>query len=166
VITYNVIFETMELSSPYLWRKGESSKPLVEDLGVTHHGRSETVNRALTDFGIEDSFAKASKRFEEHYRFKVSPTTADRVTKASALEAISFLEQRLGEGKGTAEQISKGNGLNEAMLVELDGCEIRTGVFAPAEYHAEADQPNRKKILRWRDVRVGLARPVSSESEL
>ena len=166
MITYNVIFGTMELSSPYLWRKGESSKPLVEDLGITHHGRSETVNRALTDFGIEDSFAKASKRFEEHYRFKVSPTTADRVTKASALEAVSFLEQKLGEGKRHSEQISKGIDLNEPMLIELDGCEIRTGVFAPAEYHAEIDQPNRTKILRWREVRVGLARPVTSESKL
>jgi hypothetical protein len=90
VITHNVIFGTMEMNSPYLWRKGESSKPLVEDLGITHHGCSETVQRALTDFGIEDSFAKAGKRFEEHYRFKVIPTTTDRVTKASALNAISF----------------------------------------------------------------------------
>jgi hypothetical protein len=107
---------------------------LVEDLGITHHGRSETVNRALTDSGIEDSFAKASKRFEGHYRFRVSPTTADRVTKASALEAVSFLEQKLGERR-PCEQISKGKDLNEPMLVEMDGCEIRTGVFGPAEYH-------------------------------
>jgi hypothetical protein len=119
VITCNVIFGTMELSSPYLWRKGESSKPLVEDLGTPDHGRSETVNRALIDFGIEDSFAKASKRFEEHYRFKVSPTTADRVSKASALEAVSFLEQKLGEGRRPCEQIYKNNDLNEPMLVEL-----------------------------------------------
>jgi hypothetical protein len=67
VIVYNVIFGAMELSSPYLWRIGEASKPMVDDLGITHRGRTETVNRALTDFGIEDSFGQASKRFKEHY---------------------------------------------------------------------------------------------------
>ena len=52
------------------------------------------------------------------------------------------------------------------MLVELDGCEIRTGVFAPAENRPQDEQPNEKKIIRWRDVRVGLARPMTSESKL
>ena len=89
----------MELSSPYLWKNGEGSKPLVDDLGITHHGRTETVNRALTDFGIEDSFAQASKRFEEHYGFRLSASTVDRVTKASALQAEAYLEQKLREGK-------------------------------------------------------------------
>ena len=87
MIVYNVIFGVRELSSPYLWANGESSKPMIHDLGITHEGRTETVNRAMTDFGIEDSFAQASKRFEEHYGFKLSATTVDRVTKASALHA-------------------------------------------------------------------------------
>jgi hypothetical protein len=56
----------------------------------------------------------------------------------------------LGEGKKLSELIPGSHNLDEAMLVELDGCEIRTGVFAPAEYQEEAAPPNRKKILRWR----------------
>lgn len=60
---------------------------MVDDLGITHHGRTETVNRALTDFGIEDSFGQASKRFEEHYGFRLSESTVDRVTKTSGLQA-------------------------------------------------------------------------------
>ncbi len=85
----------MELNSPYLWMNGERSKPLMDDMGITHHGRTETVNRALTDFGIEDSFVQASKRFEEHYGFKISATTVDRVTKESALQAKAYVEEKL-----------------------------------------------------------------------
>jgi len=156
----------MELSSPYLWKSGEGSKPLVDALGITHNGRTETVNRALTDFGIEDSFARASKRFEEHYGFRLSASTVDRVTKASALQAEAYLEQKLGEGKDWCEQVPEPKGLSEPMLIELDGCEIRTGVFAPTEKDPQDEQPKRTKIIRWREVRVGLARPMSSESKL
>lgn len=166
MIVYHVIFGTLELNSPYLWRKGEGSKPLIEDMGTTHHGRTETVNRALTDFGIEHSFGQASKRFQEHYGFKMNPTTVDRVTKESALGSQAYLEERLESAKNSGGQSGKPNGLSEPMLVELDGCEIRTGTFAPAEGDPQDGQPDRKKVLAWLDVRVGLARPMSAESKL
>lgn len=148
----------MELNSPYLWMNGVKSKPLLDDMGITHHGRTETVNRALTDFGIEDSFCQAGKRFEEHYGFKINPTTVDRVTKESALGCQAYLEERLQSEKKAPD------GLSEPMLIELDGCEIRTGTFAPAE--GDLQNSHRRKVLAWRDVRVGLARPVSAESKL
>lgn len=166
MIVYHVIFGTMELNSPYLWMNGEQSKPLLDDMGITHHGRTETVNRALTDFGIEHSFDQASKRFEEHYGFNISPTTVDRVTKESALGCQAYLEERLQAEKNGCEQAEKPSGLSEPMLIELDGCEIRTGTFAPAEGDLQKGQPHRTKILAWRDVRVGLARPMSAESKL
>jgi hypothetical protein len=156
----------MELNSPYLWNKAERSKPLLDDIGITHHGRTETVNRALTDFGIEDSFCHASKRFEEHYGFKISPTTVDRVTKESALGCQAYVEQRLRSKKDECEQAPKPNELSEPMLVELDGCEIRTGTLGPSEEDLQDGEHKRKKILAWRDVRVGLARPMSAESKL
>ncbi len=106
MITYNVIFGAMELSSPYLWKEGESSKPLV-DMGITHNGRTETVNRALTDFGIEDSFARASKRFEEHYGFGLSASTVDRVTQATVLQAEDYLEEKLRKGRDRSIQGSE-----------------------------------------------------------
>ena len=135
----------MELSSPYLWKNGEGSKPLIDDLGITHHGRTETVNRALTDFGIEDSFAQASKRFEEHYGFKISATTVDRVTKASALQAEAIWRRDCERVKSCYEQAPTPNGMSEPMLVELDGCEIRTGIFAPAEADPQDEQPDERR---------------------
>jgi hypothetical protein len=55
--------------------------------------------------------------------------------------------------------------LSEPMLVELDGCEIRTGAFAPAGDRPHDEQSSQKKTIKWRDVRVGLARPMSSQSK-
>ena len=152
---------------PLLVEKREGARnPLSMNWGITHHGRTETVNRALTDFGIEDSFAQAGKRFEKHYGFNISASTVDRVTKDSALECQAYLERRLSSGQGGCKQISKSNRLSEPMLVELDGCEIRTGTFAPGKSVIQTGQPHRTKSLAWRDIRVGLARPMSEESKL
>jgi hypothetical protein len=67
MIEYNCIFGKLTLKSPYLWNQGSSCKVLVDEMRITHQGRSEVVNRALSDFGIEESFEKGAMRFREHY---------------------------------------------------------------------------------------------------
>ena len=52
------------------------------------------------------------------------------------------------------------------ILVELDGCQIRTGSLMPGE--TEELTPlrrlqKRKRQTDWREVRVGLARPVENK---
>ncbi|HHE65585.1 MAG TPA: hypothetical protein ENL09_06130 [Bacteroidetes bacterium] len=80
-IKYNVIFGTIELKSPYLWPGPNPSKPLIDEMNITHLGRSETVKRALSDFGIDESFAISRRKFKEHYNFEIGISTADRTTK-------------------------------------------------------------------------------------
>lgn len=158
VVIYHVIFGSMELSSPYLWKKGEASKPLLDEMKITHQGRTETVEKALTDFGIEESFAQAAKRFQEHYKFRIPTSTVNRVTKSCALDARAYLEKKLqGDNPGSSD---------DPMLVELDGCEIRTGILGPRERSEDGQQGKRSKVLAWREVRVGLARPLESEDKL
>jgi hypothetical protein len=48
---------------------------------ITHQGRSEVVNRALSDFGIEESFEKAAMRFREHYHYDIGSSAVARATK-------------------------------------------------------------------------------------
>ena len=85
----------MQLRSPYLWLQGSSSKPLIDDMNITHQGRSEAVNRALSDFGIEDSFAMAAVRFKEHYHYDIGSSAAARSTKKTALQALEYVEDKL-----------------------------------------------------------------------
>ncbi len=80
---------------PIIYHRTDFSSLLKKDGASHEYWRTKTVNRALTDFGIEDSFAQASKRFREHYGFRLSESTVDRVTKDSGLQAEVYLEQKL-----------------------------------------------------------------------
>ena len=52
---FNTVFGKIKIHFPYLWRNALSSKPVSDEMKITHQGRSEAVSRALSDFGIEDS---------------------------------------------------------------------------------------------------------------
>ena len=65
-IEYNCVFGKLERKSAYLWRKGNCFKVLIDRMRITHQGRSEAVNRALSDFGIEGSFEKAISQYAIH----------------------------------------------------------------------------------------------------
>jgi len=102
-IEFNCIFGKLKLKSPYLWSKGSCCKLLVDEMRIFHQGRSEVVNRALSDFGIEESFEKAAMRFREHYHYDIGSSAVARTTKQTAHQALEYLEDKLGtvdsEGK-------------------------------------------------------------------
>jgi hypothetical protein len=133
-------------------------------MGITHNGRSHAVCRALSDFGSEESFGRAAMRFKEHYKYELSSSTVDRVTKAISIEAQAYVENKLFEageryGKETENNI-------EEMLIELDGSELRTAQLRPKENSSEKSpvrqNPKKEKIIHWHEVRIGLARPLHS----
>jgi len=160
----------MTLNSPYLWKPGETYKPLVEEMRITHDGRSEAVTRALSDFGIEESFERGANRFGEHYKYDIGSSAVSRVTKNIACEAQKHVENKLREAGsgygGPSDELSD----VDKMLVELDGCEIRTVQSETKENSTETspvrDLPKKEKTVKWRDVRMGFARPLESVSKV
>jgi len=144
-ITFNVIFGKIELSSPYLWAPGiDSLKPLWDDMKISHNGRSEHVNRALSDFGIEDSFERAAIRFKEHYHYSIGKSAAYRATKNTAQQAMDFIEDKLS-GIDTIAQLA----------LDEDSTET-TPVY---------NNPKKIKTIKWRDVRLGFVRPLDTKSK-
>lgn len=131
---------------------------------ITHNGRSEAVNRALGDFGIEESFPRASKRFFEHYRFTISTSAVARATKGVALEAEEYIKDKLEN----APQENSEQSSIETLLAQLDGCEIRTVHHKPVEDETQRtpvyNNPKKEKIIKWRDVRIGFVRDLESKS--
>jgi len=187
-IRYNTIFGPLDLESPYVWKHGGlSAKPLRDVVGITHDGRSEAVERALTDFGSEGSFEQAADRFAEHYHYHLSRTTADRVTKQAGHEALGYVERRL------SAEMTEGRDAPchaDTILLGLDGCLIRTGTFLPAssppsptfslgeaalippDAAIESPAPTpprpssgepRHKAIHYTEVRLGFARPLDEE---
>lgn len=140
-----------------------SARPTRTALQLTSHGRSPSVERALTDFGAEESFGRAVKRFKEHYGWELGRTTALRVVEERAHQAMRYVEERLQEArKAFGASLAERPGVDE-LLVELDGCEIRTGTLVAADTDEKTEVrgfAKRKRVEEWRDVRVGLARPL------
>ena len=166
-IVFNVVFGKIEIKSPYLCLSGEGGKPLRDMMNITHNGRSLAVNRALTNFGSEESFEQAAKRFKEHYRFHIGSSAVDRATKESAKLAESYIDAKLAEAN--VENSDDDGQYAEKMLIELDGCEIRTAVWEKDENTEERTpaygNPKKKKDVGWRDVRLGFVRPLDSEDK-
>jgi hypothetical protein len=163
-IAVMTLFGVLTLVSPrFLDRKSKRAARPLADLGLRHGGRTPAVERALTDFGAEESFGQASKRFEEHYGFAVGRTTVLRVVEGHAQKAREYVHERLEEAtKRFDDPIATRPGVDR-MLVELDGCAIRTGELRAAggdEKTPVRELPKRVRDEAWIEVRVGLARPV------
>lgn len=155
-ITYSVIFGVLSLSSAYLWKRGSGQRPLRE-LGLRHQGRSLTVEKALASFGSEESFAQAAERFREHYGWSVDKSTVWRVTERVAQEAEQYPDQRLEKSPAVRAE--------EELLLELDGCDLRTGILVPRTDTAKGAKPKKQRITQWREVRTGLVRPLGAVSK-
>lgn len=168
-IAFEYIFGAVAIASPYMWLKECGGiRPTSELLGLNARGRSELVTRALTDFGAEESFGHASRRFEEHYGWAIGRTSILRVVEGEAVRAEVFVERKLVEQLKTYETETLTKGI-ETMLVELDGCEIRTGKLTPSPsggVTAVRKNPCRVRLTEWRDVRDGLARPMEGDAAL
>lgn len=83
----------------------------------------------MTDFGAEESFGQAVIRFEEHYGWEVGRTTALRVVERRAEQVEQYVSARFDTEKKKYEKPLAIRPGEERLLVELDGCEIRTGVL-------------------------------------
>ena len=57
-------------------RRGARLRPFCQHAGVTSRSYSRRLQRVLTDFGAEDSFAAATGRMREHYGVNVPPSAA------------------------------------------------------------------------------------------
>lgn len=167
-IVYSVIFGQLKLHSVYLYGAQGGQRPLRAQMGICHQGRSQTVEQALSAFGSEESFEQGAQRFEEHYGWLPDKSTVRRVTLRVAQEGEAYYRQRLEAAMALPPVAQQPP---EELLVELDGCEIRTGVLVPLKQPVDdktsaPSKPKKKRLTHWRDVRIGLVRPLDTVSKL
>ena len=82
-----------------VWRNAEQSylRPLPARLGVSSGGRSRRLDRVLTAFGCEHSFAQAAGSVLEHYGFEISASAVRVATLKHAQRARQQLETEYGK---------------------------------------------------------------------
>jgi hypothetical protein len=166
VVWFKTLFGELEIESPYLRsaQSGESARPMKDVLGVEGEQYSEAVQRALVDFGSDKSFARAALSFYEHDGWEVGRTTLRNRTLEAAQEAEAYIDLRLQEATRPYGQDVMASPGVDTMVLELDGCEIRTGVYMTAAEAGVSDREpyERVRVETWRDVRTGLARPLDT----
>ena len=166
-VIFKTLFGPVVVDSPYLQKSGEAGgvRPMRQVMGVEGNRYSEAVERALVDFGSEKSFERAARQFREHYGWDVERGTVLRRTESVALSSQQYIQERLFSHPMSAEGASAA--IETAFVVELDGCDIRTGVFMSA---AEAGFTQRApdelvRPIQWQEVRTGLVRPLDENTK-
>lgn len=123
-------------------------RPLPKRLGVTSRGRSRRLERVLTDFGCEHSFARAAESVREHYGFEIG-TSAVRST---TLEHAQRARERLQEGYQQSFRVLPAVGV-EHVIAEADGTMICT---------VEPGQRKGKRPREWKEMRLVAAQARDS----
>ena len=121
-------------------------------------GKSLALQRVLTDFGAEKSFAQASRQLKEHYGIELHRSSVREVVLKQARRAAAFVEREEQEAI-TDYQEQAGHREGEPWLVvESDGSMVRTGELErdPAGGRSPGGRPKRIRKTQWREVRLSL----------
>lgn len=131
-----------------LWRSDSRNyiRPLPQRLGVSHRGYTEQLQRVLSDFGLDHSFASAASKLKEHYGFEIP---------VSSLRALT-----LANAKRIAQEssVDSANSLPQAgvdqLVAEADGSMVRVVRF-------DGRQKDRRKNRKcdYREARLAACKP-------
>ncbi len=118
-------------------------RPFSESARVSCRGHSLLLQRRLTDFGAEKSFARAAEQVKEHYGIDVSPSTVRRVTEAHGQQLHGHPE--FLQGDATAEAKAQ-------LIAQADGTMIPVVTTDPTQ---QIDQRKTRKTA-WKEARLIL----------
>jgi hypothetical protein len=131
-----------------LGRRGPRVRPFCQSAGLKSRAISRALQRALTDFGAEASFARAAARVQEHYGIEVGASQVRACTLKHGRAILNVAERMQLPGA-------------PAIITQIDGSLIP--VVASA---SDAEDRRQKKKLFWREVRLCSARPVGQARSL
>jgi len=123
-----------------LGRRGARWRPFCERAAVVARGCSQRLQRALADFGAEESFERAAARVKEHYGVTVP---VRRVRQVTLRHAAAMSTRQPVAPKQAAD----------CVVTQMDGSMIP--VVATA---LEGTDRRKGKRLLWREARLCLAR--------
>lgn len=137
-----------------IWRSASQSylRPLPARLGVTPRGRSRRLERVLTDFGCEHSFARAADSVLEHYGFEIGTNAVRDATLAHAQRARQQLEEHYAQSFRALPQAGAAH-----VIAEADGTMICTVSPGPRKG---------KRPRQWQEMRLVVAQALDSATTI
>lgn len=119
-------------------RRGRELRPLCWKARIEHRGYSRAMQRALTDFGAEESFERAAARVKEHYRLEVP---------VSAIRQVTLRHARRIQGLEADRPAAV-----KTLITEMDGSMI------PLVEPGRGADARKGKTVSWAEVRLCCAR--------
>lgn len=146
-------------------RSPGSQRPFQELTGLGCRSKSTALQRALTDFGAEQSFGQASRQLREHYGVELHRSSVREVVLRQAERAAGLVERAEGEAVASYEDQP---GLRDGepwLIVESDGSMVRTGELEPdpAGESTPQGRPKRIRKTRWRETRLSLVEALGGK---
>lgn len=124
-------------------------RPFAHSAGVQGRSKSPRLERAMSDFGIEDSFAKANQRLREHYGFALSASAVRKTTLQHAARAEQLLQKQYAQSYRTLPVRGPA-----VLLAEVDGSMLCTVAAGQARKGA--------RPRAWPEIRLAAVRPEGS----
>jgi len=133
-----------------IWRNASRSylRPFAQRVGVTPRGRSRRLERVLTDFGCEHSFARAAESVREHYGFEIGASAVRTATLEHAQRARDQLQAQYGEPFRDLPAVGA-----EHVIAEADGTMICTVGSGPRKS---------RRPREWKEMRLVAAQALGS----
>ncbi len=133
-----------------LWRdrRRRTQRPFGQAAAMSPRGQSRRLSRALVDFGIDESFAAAAAKVQEHYGVTVAAQRVRRVCLqvARQVPAAAAVGALPAHGPGW-------------IVTETDGTMLPT--VRTSEAPAGSDRRKHRKC-QWQEVRLSAARAQGS----
>lgn len=133
-------------------RHGRLLRPFCEAAGVACRSYSLGLERVLTDFGADQSFAKAVAKVQEHYRIEVP---------ASGVRQATYKHAKTSKQQDELATNLPAKGVAQ-VIAEIDGCLIP--IVKMDATKAVKDRRKARK-LEWREARLSLARRADAVSK-
>lgn len=119
---------------------------LPQAIGVSPRSRSQRLERVLTDFGSEHSFAHAAARVREHYGFEISPSAVREATLEHAQRAEQILQREYEQPYRALPAVGA-----PWVVAEADGSMICTVAPGPRKGQKPRD---------WKEIRLTAAQAL------
>jgi hypothetical protein len=140
--------------SERVWRTASTKyvRLLCERASMKPRGRSMRLQRVLTDFGCEHSFAHAAGRVLEHYGFEISVSAVRETTLAHAQRARQGLEEHYERPFRALPAVGARH-----VIAEADGTMICT---------VKPGKREGKKPREWKEMRLVAAQALGKDQAI
>lgn len=138
------------MDEPQLRSGSRRLRPFVRSAKVHHRGVSRPLQRAVTDFAADVSFAQAMDKVVEHYGILLCESTIRRIAEGHA--------QRLFETTPRQVAWPEQSGC-DVVIAEMDG-----GMVPLVEPDSAQPDQRRGKRLYWKEAKIGLAHSQGSRT--